>query len=214
MKTKEKVSKKLAKLNADIKQRNAKFAKMTAAQKRLAIAKDVLAQLKKKKFVAESGSYCTLNTSKVLTRKDIGISEGEGYKTVDIELQPLLLDGTIASCDVCAIGSVFMSKVLLGNKFKITADSYSDSGEDSVDLETDLDRDHDMVESLKGIFTEKQLRLMEYAFEGEDIKEIFFDSPEKFHLKVDEFYYEYTSDESRLKAIMQNIIKNEGTFKL
>jgi hypothetical protein len=50
------------------------------------------------------------------------------------------------------------------NKFKITAESYDDDG--SVDLETDLDRDNDMVDSLKGIFTEKQLRLMEYAFEA------------------------------------------------
>lgn len=71
------------------------------------------------------------------------------------------------------------------------------------------------MKSLKGIFEPEQLRYMEYAFEGEDIKNTFTKKPDAFHEKVDAFWQKYNDDDNkRLTLIMKNIIRNEGTFKL
>lgn len=211
MKTKKKSKREIA-LNAEIKRRNAKFAKMKPAQKRMAIAEDVLLQLRKNKYSAEAGVYCDINLKEFISSKKFGLNDENPDK--EIELQTLLLDGTIESCEVCAIGSMFMSKVALGNKCTILVETnwYNDERADIV--VSQLDSSTLAIEHLKGIFTEKQLRYIEFAFEGCDIGNRFTEISSTFREKIYDFHNEYETNDLRLKAIMENIIKNKGNFKI
>lgn len=96
---------KIQKLNKKIIKSNSDFKKMTQAEKRVKIAEDVLASLKVKKIVAESGAYCEvqLNNNKSLKNKNF---------------QKILLEDKQVSCKVCAIGSLFVSLVSRENDFK------------------------------------------------------------------------------------------------
>jgi hypothetical protein len=200
-----KFSKKLEKLNAKIKEQNEAFKKMSPAQKRVAIAHDVLAALKAKKYKAAQRVYCDINFN-----DSCGLEvEKQGQK---MELQTLLVGGAIESCNVCAIGSIFTSKVAIGNDFKVNVEK--DEYDGDIMLEQDMNDDGMLIKSLRGIFTETDLRLIEYAFEGEDIAEKFESRSEKFHDKMVEFYESFKSPHDRLVGIMKNIIKNEGTFKI
>jgi hypothetical protein len=197
------MSVKVDKLNEKIKAQNAAFKKMTATQKRIAIAKDVLKSLKNGKLVANTGSYCEwdMNSEKMNT-----LEEGS------VELQDLMVGGVIESCHVCAIGSIFTSKVMLGDDFRVGIEKEYYSGS-RLRVEDISCSDDKMITALKGIFTESQLRLMEFAFEGNDICNNHLSKPEKFKERLRDFYHNYYSSHERLVAIMKNIIKNEGVFK-
>ncbi|MEK6829068.1 MAG: hypothetical protein AABY15_02995 [Nanoarchaeota archaeon] len=194
------LQKKIEKMNAKTIEQNKTFAKMGKMQKRVAIAHDVIASIKANKFKATPGTYCELKLNKKHK------FEGAG----DVELQSLMESGVVEKCNVCAIGGIFASKVAIGNKFKVSVeeDYWNDN---KLGIETDVDDDELLIENLDGIYTERELRLIEFAFEGEDIRGEFYDeeididalnSYKKVHKKADE----------RLIAIMQNIIKNEGKF--
>lgn len=192
----------LQKLNEQIKLHNSEFKKMSAAQKRIAIAKDVLASLKAKKYTAKHRTYCAFY-----------FKDKKKVPTGTVELQDVLLSKNLTSCNVCAMGSVFMAKVSLGNSCKIDIPSHF--GFTSIENFNNIVGDaEDIVDNMKGIFTEKQLREIEYAFEGEDIINMFDDKPLSFHDKMKDFYIRNKSADVRLKAIMDNIVENEGTFKL
>ena len=193
-----------------IKEKNAAFNKLTKAEKRVAIAKDVLEQLDLKKYYACSGTYFKLE----LNSYELEFKEGES-------LQEYLVDNSkVESCSVCAIGSIFASKVRLSNKFNI--DHYHD-GIDDHELAL---YDHDMEYSLNEIFSEEQYRLMEVAFEGNDIIGLFTEeedpeykskseltAKDKRYLAAIKFYDNYRNSEDRMRGIMLNIIENKGKFK-
>jgi hypothetical protein len=164
---------------------NKAFNKLSKDKKRIAIAEDVLLQLKLKKYNVESGIYCDLhniNTDKIAESSS--------------NLQ-LLIKEKGNNCNVCAMGALFMSKVNKGDK--CTIKQYENIESDKI------------VNNLKGIFSEKELRSIEFAFEGDDIISIFNDNVvEEKHIN---FYNKYGDTTSRLKAIMNNIIKNKSYFK-
>ena len=65
---------------------------------------------------------------------------------------------------------------------------------------------------LDKIFSPAQQRLMEYAFEG---GRGYFDSddiPANQIPKLDSFYLKYPDETDRLRAILKNVIKNNGKF--
>ena len=197
-----KENKAIEKLNAKTIEGNKAFAKMGKMQKRVAIAKDVIASINSKKFKATPGTYCQLK----LNEKHEFEKEGK------VELQTLMETGVVEKCDVCAIGGIFASKVAIGNKFKVdiqAEDYWSDS---QFVIETDTDDDELLIENLKGIYNEEELRLIEYAFEGEDIGFRHNDESDEFHKKALSYYKVYKKADERLIAIMQNIIRNEGKF--
>lgn len=188
-------------LEKKIKANNEAFRKMTKREKRIAIAKDVISSIKSHKFIPKPGVYMELVFG---NKQEIKERVEEKNK---LELQNLLLDNSIETCNVCAIGSIFASRVCLGNSFKIDGDeiySYSEL----------ILNDDDMLDSLKSIFNEKQLREIEFAFEGDDITGFFYLKPDKFHEKYTAFYDKYNNSSDRMIAIMKNIIKNEGEFKI
>lgn len=177
------------------------FSRLSKEGKRVAIAKDVLVQLKAKKIIAKEGSYVS-----------IPLKENEVGK----QLQDLLPK---KKCNCCALGSCFVSLVSIENDFAIKSHNLGQGGERNGHIGKD-----DFRSRLKKYFTQFQLDLIETAFEGTTGYIDGPDNSEQFE-KAREFYYQFggegwdsqdRSDEESeqcLIGIMENIITNKGTFK-
>lgn len=174
-------------------QLNEEFKKATKAQKRVMIAKDVLAQIKTKRYVGESGCWVQTNIN-ATCEKDLKDEDS---------VQELFAEKKIESCNVCALGGLFMSCTNLNNNTTVQ------------DLKNefyigDLVADDDKISNgLNRIFTQKQLMLIEIYFEG---SQGYFRDNLSSDEKAETFLENYSDDE-RLEMIMQNIIDNNGTFK-
>lgn len=180
-----------------LEKKNKAFKKLGKLEKRVEIAKDVIAQVKANKYKGRCGEY-------------INAEDLDNYLNGEyVSLQPILLEKDY-TCEVCAKGGLFLSTVRKRNKFEVS---------DLYDLPNNS---YQIVSELEDIFTENQLDLIECAFEGRlvmgscndnitlsDIS----DEPTKLAEKAFEFYHKYTNDNDRLIAIMQNIIDNKGVFK-
>lgn len=170
-------------INNATKKKNESFGKMTMMEKRVALAKDVLASIKAKKYISSPGTYVSLIKNKC------------GYDdSIDHTMENLM--DTQVTCEVCAIGSLFVSK------FKLTKKTEFDGMDDD-----------DMIASMSGIFGMKALRKLEYFFEGRDVADEF-----STDAKLEDDVLSFTSikanrdPETRLVSIMQNIIDNNGNF--
>lgn len=87
--------------------------------KRRAIAKDVVAQIKAGKFTAQRGAYITFQENR---------KTGQCLETfVGEELQKVLpkIVTKQKPCTVCAIGSVFMSAVFKFDKYRVSTCAFS-----------------------------------------------------------------------------------------
>lgn len=182
-------------------------------EKAVLVAKDVLVQIKAKIYIPYTGTYIHPN--------DGFKFEGSIKKNFE----------KIPECKVCALGSMLMSSTHLGNIL-----TTSDIG-NSPDVD-DLRNSDKVSELFSSIFTDKQLLLIETAFEGysefmdwsyskTDIKRIYkkdfryeelSDRYSTETLTFDEslacemFHRKYNDDDKRLNAICRNIIKNNGIF--
>jgi hypothetical protein len=87
---------------------NKAFHKMSKKQQRIAIAKDILIQIKKKTYVGYQGAYI----------------RGLHSDLDSTELQECLLTDA-PECRVCGLGSAFLSLSRLGNKVEIPDDTGS-----------------------------------------------------------------------------------------
>jgi hypothetical protein len=139
-------------LRAAITKSNKRFASMTPAQKRVRIAKDVIAQLDAKEIVAKNGVYFSLAGAKPYDSVDSICDENAGASVQELARTEFL------GCNVCAIGAGFIASVKRLNKLKVE------------DLLTNSERnidDDDMVAYLiaTGAFTETQARKLELVFE-------------------------------------------------
>jgi len=177
-------------------QLNEEFKKATKAQKRVMIAKDVLAQIKAKRYFPESGEWVEPLWSGDQKSMDIKLNPNSSIKDA-------FKSKAINSCRVCALGGLFMSCTNLNNNTTV---------QDLKD-ETyigDLVADDDKISNgLNRIFTQKQLMLIEIYFEG---SQGYFRDNLSSDEKAETFLENYSDDE-RLEMIMQNIIDNNGTFK-
>lgn len=97
-------------------------------------------------------------------------------------------------CEVCALGALMLSKVRIFNEYnfrnRIIREGYA--GQSSV------------TSALNDVFTKAQLTLIENTFEKNNVFGHFEDAEnfgKRFPLPTD-----------RLRAIMENIIQNDGTF--
>lgn len=114
--------------------------KMTKAQMRVAVAKDVIAQVKIHNMTGQRGVY--------LKKRIL-------HRHVGLDLQDVIRDEP--KCTVCAIGGAFISTVRLFDEFKV--ESFHVARNWTID-------DSEMRKRLAGIFEFKQLGLIESAFEG------------------------------------------------
>ena len=168
------------------------FSKLSNSQKRVEIAKDVLIQLKNKRFKVRQNIYVQLpNYWDIINR--------------DRQANECVLDGT-TTCQVCAKGALFMSHVMKTNHATIR--QVQNIG-------------NSMVRERLDIFSTAQLDLIECAFEkrvvhdDSDTLKVYTDGkqfPTPLAKTAIRFGKKYKKKE-RLIAIIKNIIKNKGTFK-
>jgi hypothetical protein len=172
---------------------NAEFNKATKAQKRVMIAQDVLAQLKTKRYVAESGCWVQANYNTACL---------EDLKDED-SVKELFAEKKIESCNVCALGGLFMSCTNFNNNTLVR--ELDDISGGLGDL---LYEEEELSNKLDKIFGIEQLELIESYFEKNDG---YFYSPLEDD-RINAFHVKYSSDKKRLKLIMENIVENNGTF--
>lgn len=114
-------------------------------------------------------------------------------------------------CDVCAMGACFLSafKLFDGDVAQNirNCNSYGDSNNIG---------DDDIILSLKSIFTERQLKLIEAAFECNSYIAFYNNNGGvRYERGIGGNKWECIEDDvDRLYAIMQNIIDNKGKFRI
>lgn len=193
---------KIEKINTAIKKTNAEFKNATKAQKRVLIAQDVLAQIKVKRYVPESGVWVQPNWSCKIYASQIRVTDS---------VQKLFAEKAIDTCNVCALGGMFMSCTNLNNNTTL-----EQLENDQDDLGEAIEYGEKLPNGLNQIFSKKQLELIEIYFEngngwfGEDGYTGRSIGEDQNH--VEEFYEKYPEDDDRLKEIMKNIVANNGTF--
>lgn len=159
---------------------------MTKAEKKVAVAKDVLKNLRYTNL--DGGTYLS-------TKNDANVDFLLENKDKDLqEFIPKIRK----NCEVCAIGAFFLSEVGVFDKCKIAELGYDYS---------QLRNDTFMREKLRAVFTTKELSLIESAFMGSP-----YGITETEWPVTHSYYNKYHDEADRLKAICKNIIKN-GTFK-
>lgn len=186
------------------KEKNEAFAKLSAEEKRVAIAKDVFGFIAARKIVATPGVYFAAELPG-------GLAESS---------QACKLVAAVESCQVCALGAVFMAAVDNANEVTLSDLGFED-GQFEVEFDYFAMRDY-----LRRFFGSEQLLVIETAFEGRDV-----------HMSLDgdkasaamgmfqwntcdkEICKAYDHDECsstpaiyRMEAIMRNIIANNGEF--
>lgn len=184
-----------------IEAKNALFAQASPTKKRVLIAQDVINSIRASQYTADTGIWCKLNTNKELSNQ-----RGE-------QLQHLLQDTANTSCRVCALGACFTSAVKLGNDQLIDDHIVANHGANLSENDAPPSRNR----IIKRYFTPDQSKLIELAYEQgngwyklENVrgKEVLAISK-----KAVAFGRKYQDDSGRMIAIMENIVKNNGTFK-
>ena len=188
------------------------FNKLSKAKKAVLVAQDVLAQIATNKYVPNTGAY-------VRFEYEIDF-EGDIKSNFD----------KLPQCSVCALGSMLLSCTNLGNI--LTTDIIINGRIGHYELQDD-----DVKELFSSIFSDKQLLMIETSFEGYSAWECWTVSDIKKHSKAFFSYFEcagryadderlsfeetlacqklflsFDSDQYRLEAICNNIIKNNGIF--
>jgi len=174
----------------------AAFNKLTKEKKRVIVAQDVLDRIDIGQFVPTEGIFCSIRGDSF---KDTPENKNVKIKTI--------LENPKQECYVCAKGGLFMAYVGINNGFKIKDLTQC---QDTLDVGYELWSDE--MKSLKGIFSEKQLSLIELTFEAHSRYTNEFTTLDDIS-KCYTFHGKYSTDTQRLIAICNNIIKNKGTFK-
>lgn len=183
------MSKAIAALNRQIAADNRAFARMTPAQKRVTIARDVLSQLQARRITAESGTYLRTKNRVVVKKKDEGDDLGK-------------LTRQIKTCNACAVGSLFLCAVERADKLKLGSADDDAAMARRGPLESSFnDLDLDLHRYLGKFFSAEQLAAIEGAFENGSVG-----GAACRMLEVVE------DDGDRLRLIMENISRNRGRF--
>jgi hypothetical protein len=163
---------------------------LTLPGQRMAIARDILVQLKSKLFVPDEGN--TVDLSKPwFTKRD---------KDPRRLFNMLTSTRSLLTCDVDVLGAIFLSIVKLS---EMDVEATEDSDPDGFFIQ-------DIEELVNEIFDWDQIRLIEIAFEGG----IGLFIPKDDDEKVAAALYLGVSSKTVLKTIAQNILDNKGMFKL
>lgn len=198
------------------------FKDLGPAERRVMIAKDVIAGLRSKRLSAKQGEFVNDPSEKNF------ITE----KTDEKNCMKKALK-KIEKCEVCALGACFVSlterfnNITLGNVYgsELKELKLDFSGGCPVTLNLSFD---DISQSLQKFFSKSQLAMIEYAFElggwinDEGAEGWCLTDKQKDHctafydtfFTVDKNGYGYDRNQPKLLAcIMQNIIENDGLFK-
>lgn len=191
---------KTQKLQREIAKRNRAFAAADPAGKRVLIAKDVIAQIRAKRFKAKSNRWVTLLEKDNTPIDPHALEHDLGG---DAPLRELFLKQTIPACDCCALGAMFMSCTLYNNKTTI------DNFNHELAWFEELVETRRFSNGLTSFFSSSQLELIEAAFEGNLGA---FTAPANKLDAVESWFAWFPNPKQRMLKIMQNIIDNNGTF--
>jgi hypothetical protein len=173
--------------------------KLTKAEMRIAIAKDVIAQIKAKKYNPTNGVWVVSDCGQ---EYDDWLLTAASSCEVDVQVYTK----NINKCNVCALGSLFVSAVNKYNNVYGTFDSVS-----TYEVFSSIGTEEKKSPLLR-YFSSSQLQLIEFTFEGGMGAFYFYDNSSTAE-RAYAFYEQYPDDKDRLIAIMKNIIKNKGIFK-
>jgi hypothetical protein len=164
--------------------------RLTKAELRVQIARDVIAQVKSRRLVAMRGNY-----GMVLLSSDEWDAWMNDHEPTDLRA---LLSGK--RCEACALGSMFLAAVDRHDKIAMPparADTFTRREE---------------TRYLSSFFSASQLDLIESAFESTNICEYtrcFQDTVQR----ATKMFLSRVRPRQRMIQIMQNIVDNEGTFR-
>jgi hypothetical protein len=174
--------------------RNAAFKAATKAEKRVLIAKDVLAQLKAEKIVPSPGDWVRMYVATVPDGSlDVcTITENPVKKGVE--------------CHCCGLGALMLSEIRHTNELTVgdlrVCRPYS-----AAPVSVVIGRG-DSGDRLEKYFSSGHLQLIEIAFEeGRGAHSVF--TSQDYEAKM---FALGKKPEERLRLIMKNIVKNGGTF--
>jgi hypothetical protein len=159
---------------------------MTKAQARVAIARDVIEQLRAGKLAACHLGFVHIEGNSLFHRLPTNAPTQLGDYA------------TKATCQVCGIGGMLIGYARMFDGVR-TKDYFG----------SDNRREFIHQKLGKAGFSKKQMELVESAFETDvhHYKDI------KAARRAQELGYQYADCDDRLTAIMKNIVKNKGTFK-
>jgi hypothetical protein len=166
---------------------NAVYARASKRAKRVLIAQDVLAALRSKRLRPTTGTYLDLGATIWPLNEKITADPLGSFQELLPQLPP---------CNVCAKGAIFACTVLRQNEVKNQDVRYRNSGS--------AFSDKNMSKLLQGVFSPAQLRSIETEFECRRISG-------KGRYAV--MGLQRFQPRRRIVEIMQNIVRNQGTFK-
>jgi hypothetical protein len=182
------------------------FNKLSQRQKAVALAIDVIANVRLDKFMVEHRGYIAHHGDE---------SSPEAKLSVGTKAGAACLIGS--NCTVCAKGALFMTSVLKTNKVKV----YDVLNSDNEDMRTRVLRK-------EKIFDKKTYDLIEVAFEGSDVGDAGDHLDESYTNDTGDINWDARDEDirsckynyhdkfyeprMRLVAIMLNVVDNDGVF--
>ena len=179
--------------------------RLTKIQMRVAIAKDVIAQINSKKLIPETGVWIyDPKLGSIDDHIDNLIDKAmEDEKNDTCRFEPFnARDFTkkVNKCKVCALGSIFVSAVNLYDDVELK------DGEEAASVFETLD-----LSPLSKYFSPTSLAFIECCFEGEDSAH-WCDIDGKESAIAIAYHRSFRLSKERLIAIMKNIVRNKGEF--
>lgn len=197
------------KLQRQILRRNKAFDAASSTEKRVMVAKDVIAQLKAGRFQAYTQTWATPRHKNGTDLVDTWIDHlafDDDPPAGRQAISELFLGKKIAECECCALGAIFMSCAVYSNKTTV-----KDFVDETFDVDDRVEVKNGFTSGLSRIFSPAQLKLVEIIFEGGHGA---FDSDSlQQRAVIDRWNEKFPEPKQRMIAIMENIVKNNGTFK-
>lgn len=220
-----KLRRQISSRNRRVRRENLKFSLMSASEKRVRIAQDVIKYLDSKKLLARTGSWIQMSNKDGDSKYGLVDEEVSDRK----QLKNLLPE--IEACTACALGGLFYSTVMCANELtvgEVRRKIARHEGKDSDGVKRiNIGYYSIMTSYLKKFFSVEQLELVEAAFEKGSgaVRPGYFGSVYKSDpaerlaasrmFRVKESWgwgSDQTTSEERLRVIMKNIIDNKGKF--
>lgn len=177
----------------------------TKQQMRVAIANDVISQIKSKKLIPKPGVWiCDPKMGSLDQHIENLIDEAMDDPKNDTcnftEFNARDFTKKVNKCEVCALGSIFVSAVNLYDDVELK------DGEEATSVFETLD-----LSPLSKYFSPTSLAFIECCFEGEDSAH-WCDIDGKESAIGIAYHRSFRSSKERLIAIMKNIVRNKGNF--
>lgn len=177
------------------------FFRLSAAEKRIAIAEDILNQIKIGQYDIQQGTWLNVefpDLNQLVEENKLKQTEGSMTQNMLLGGKRLVINIPAANCTCCAVGAACASAIRLYNNYELKSGELSGFNEGH--------------KVLGKYFTRKQIELFEAAFEKRSDDSIHKDCTEKELQRAVGFGKNYDTDKNRAEAIFKNVVNNKGVF--